>query len=205
MIQQVNLYQDALKKQHPRSAINTFIAGLVALALLLIGFSLYLALDLNDTEKDLLAAKQQLNEAETRVQLAQIQYPTQQVNTLLKQQVSRSQVTFNSLFQVINLLTDTKSDQTQGFSRYFSALARQSIPEVWLSNINIDRQQQSLELQGSSYFAEKIPLLLQKLQYEPVFQGKKFVKLSISQAEESGKQIDFMVSTVTELEKDKHD
>ncbi len=206
MIQQVNLYQDALIQVSPRSVINTFFAGLIALTALLIGVTIYLVLESNKVEDNVQKIKQQLGEAKTRLQILQTQYPKQQINGLLKQELDRSQNNFNSLSQVINLLTDTTSDQTQGFSRYFSALARQSMSEVWLSNITINGQQRSLELKGSSYFPGKIPVLLQKLQGESVFQGKRFVKLSVSQTEETDKQIDFMVSTMTEkIERAKHD
>jgi hypothetical protein len=205
MIQQVNLYQEIFQSRS-RPVINPYILGLTVVLLVLIGISVYITVNLNSTKYSLQQAKQQLRKAETHVQLLQVQYPKQQINTLLTQEISRSQNVLASLSQVIHLLTDKKSDQTQGFSRYFSALARQSIPDVWLRTIYINAQTNNLELQGSTYTAEKIPVFIQKLQNESVFQGKHFEKLIITQSKESENQIDFTVSSTAEpLEQENHD
>jgi len=205
MIQQVNLYQEILQSRS-RPVINPYILGLTVITLVLIGISVYITVDLNNTKNSLQQAKQQLKKAETRVQLLQAQYPKQQINTLLTQEISRSQNILASLSRVIHLLTDNESDQAQGFSRYFSALARQSIPDVWLRTIYINAQTNNLELQGSTYTAEKIPVFIQKLHNESVFQGKHFEKLIITQSKESENQIDFTVSSTTEpLEQENHD
>jgi len=205
MIQQVNLYQEILRQNQSRP-LNVYLLGLMVIILLLIGMSVYITLDLNNTKNNLQQAKQQLREAETRIQLIQVQYPAQQINTLLTQEISHSQNILVSLSQVIHLLTDKKSDHTQGFSRYFSALARQSISDVWLTTIYINGQTNNLQLQGSTYIPEKVPVFIQKLHNEPVFQGKHFKKLIMRQAEEPENQLDFTVSSTTELlEHEKHD
>ena len=206
MIQQVNLYQEILKQNPSRPVINRYILGLSVILLVLIGISIYLAVDFNNTKNNLQQSKQQLIEAETRVQLLQVRYPKQQINTLLTQEITRSQNILTSLSRVIHLLSDKKSDQTQGFSRYFSALARQSISDVWLRTIYINGQTNNFKLEGSTYIAEKIPVFIQKLRNESVFQGKHFEQLKMSQAEESENQIDFTVSSTTEpLEQENHD
>ena len=206
MIQQVNLYQEILQQNSIRPVINRYIIGSTVVILLLIGMSIYSTVNLNNTKNSLQQTKQRLIEAETRVQLLQVQYPKRQMNTLLTQEISRSQNILASLSRVIHLLTDKESDQTQGFSRYFSALARQSIPDVWLTTIYINAQTNNLQLQGSTYIAEKTPEFIQKLHNESVFQGKHFEKLIMNQVEEPENQIDFTVSSTTEpLEQENHD
>ena len=206
MIQQVNLYQEILQQNSIRPVINRYIIGSTVVILLLIGMSIYSTVNLNNTKNSLQQTKQRLIEAETRVQLLQVQYPKRQMNTLLTQEISRSQNILASLSRVIHLLTDKESDQTQGFSRYFSALARQSIPDVWLTTIYINAQTNNLQLQGSTYIAEKTPEFIQKLHNESVFQGKHFEKLIMNQAEEPENQIDFTVSSTAEpLEQESHD
>jgi len=206
MIQQINLYQDILKQGQAKPVINNTFFGLIVIILLIIGYSIYLVLDLDSTKKSLVLAKQQLSEAETRVKLNQVQYPRQQINSLLSQEVSRSQTLLASLSRVIELLTDKNSDQTQGFSRYFSALARQSIADVWLTNIVINGQKHSLKLQGSTYKPEKIAVFLQKLHDESVFRGRSFAKLIMEEVEKTDNQIDFIVSSSSELlEQTAHD
>jgi len=205
MIQQINLYQNVLKKNKSQTAINP-LHGLLALGILLIGCSIYLLFNMNATKNSLHQARQQLLETETQIADLKVKYPEAKTNPLLTQEINRSQGMLSSLSQIVHLLTNKQSDQTQGFSRYFLALSRQNISEVWLSNIAINGKESSLTLQGSTYNAEKIPLLLQKLQHESIFQGKNFAKLVISQAEESTGKINFTVSSTDEtLEQAHHD
>lgn len=198
MIQQINLYQDVLKLDQTKTVLNRFYFGLSTVVLFLLGFSLYLVSDLGSNRKMLQQAKQQLTEVEFQLQLVKIQYPKQQINLLLTQEISKSKNILNNLYTVIDILTDTESDQTQGFSRYFTALARQNIAEVWLSNIAVDGQNNTLRLKGRTYHAEKTPVFLQKLQNEPIFQGRNFAQLIMSQAEKDENMIDFTVSTTIE-------
>jgi len=205
MIQQVNLFKDSLKQSQAKPMLNSYVYGLMAILILLSVYSAFLWLELNNTKNSLQLAKQQLIQAESKVQVLKVEHPKQQINTLLSHELSRSQQVFNSLSQVIGLLTDEKSDQTQGFSAYFSALARQSITGAWLTNISINTQKHTINLQGRTYQAEKIALLLQNLHHEPSFQGRSFAKLIMTQAEESESQIDFAINTVDESLESKDD
>lgn len=195
MIQQVNLYQDILNKNQSKPVINNHIYGLVLVLLLFLGFSLYLQIDQNNTKESIQKAQQQLRDAEIEVQQLRSQYPSQQTDPLITQEISRLQNILTSLSQVVYLLSDNESDQTQGFSKYFSALAKQSISDVWLTDININAEQNNLSLQGSTFKSEKIPLFLQKLHQESVFNGRTFATLTVSQTKEMPKQLDFYVST----------
>ncbi|MCK4841775.1 MAG: hypothetical protein KAT04_07805 [Methylococcales bacterium] len=199
MIQQVNLYQDSLKQSKTRPVIVYYIYGLTALFSLLISFSFFLNSNIKNTKADIISIKHKLRNAKTHVQLLQVQYPRQQINKLLTQKITQSQEMRTSLANIISLLTDKESDQTQGFSRYFSAFSRQNIPELWLNNIIINTQEKSLHLFGSTYYPEKVPMLLQKLHREPIFQGKIFIKLLMNKAEKSDKQIDFVISTTLKI------
>lgn len=206
MIQQINLYQGRLKKSQNKPAIYRYIYGSVTALVLLIGFSLYILSDLNNTKSSLKKTKQQLREAETQVKVLQIQYPQKQINPLLSQELSRLQNIVGSLSRVIHLLNDKESDQTQGFSRYFSALAKQGISDVWLSNISIDAKKHTIKLEGSTYNTEKIPVFIQALHHEPVFQGKNFAKLVITQDKGTENQVNFTINTTTEIfEQEEHD
>jgi hypothetical protein len=195
MIQQINLYQDVLNKNQSKPVASTHTYGVVLTLLLFLGFSIYLLIDQSNTKERLQKAQQQLSDAEIEVQQLQVQYPSQQVDPLITQEISRLQNILTSLSQVVYLLSDNKSDQTQGFSKYFSALAKQSISDVWITDININAEQNNLSLQGSTFKSEKIPVFLQKLHNEPAFTGRTFATLTVSKTKETSKQLDFYVGT----------
>lgn len=198
MIQQINLYQDELKTK-ATPALNNYIYGLAIAGLLFFGFSIYLLIDQNNTKNDIQQTQQQLSDAEHQVQMMQDQYPQQEVDKGIVQEISRYQNILTSLSQVVHLLSDNKSDQTQGFSRYFSALARQSFSDVWLTKISVDAEQNNLSLHGSTFNTKTIPEFLQKLHHEPVFKGRIFETLTMTQAKKTGKQLNFYVSTAIKI------
>ncbi len=96
-------------------------------------------------------------------------------------------------------MVDPTGEQSADFSRYLLALARQSMPTVWLTSINITGPQQAIDLAGSTFRPGDVPDFLQKLQREPVFMGKTFAKLALLPAEKIPGQIDFKLQALLEM------
>lgn len=198
MIQQVNLYRDILRQGQNKSAVNPYWAGLSVIALLFIGLSGYLIWHGKNTETQVQQLRQSLQAEQERVQLISVKIPKQEINAQLAAEVAQWQNMLNELTQTMQLLSSKISEQSLGFSSYFQALSNQSIPEVWLSALYFDGQQQIISIEGSTFKPEKIPYFLQQLQKESVFNGHSFAKLSMQQSEEISGQIDFKLSTTLE-------
>lgn len=196
MIQQINLYQGFLNKNQSTSTTNKHIFSLALIPLLFLGFSAFLLANKNNTKENIQIAQQQLSDAELEVEQLQIQFPEKQVDPLITQEITRQKKIISSLSEVVYLLSDNKSDQTQGFSKYFSALAKQSISDVWLTNININAEEKNLSIQGSTFNTEKFPVFLQKLHHEAVFNGRTFSTMTVLQAKEMSNRLDFKISTI---------
>jgi hypothetical protein len=206
MIQQVNLYQDALKQSQKKPVLNHYIYGLVTLFILLISYSLFLFITVDNTKNKIQQTKQQLSAAESELLGLKTQYPKQQINKLLIQEIAYSEKMLSRISETVHLLNNKSSDTTQGFSRYFSALATQSITEVWLSHIAIHAQDHTISLKGSTYQADKIALSLQKLPAEKIFQGRSFAQLNMTQAEANENLLNFVIKTTDEpVEQEDHD
>lgn len=198
MIQQVNLYQDILRQEQNKSAVNLYWVGFSAVVLLFIGLSGYLIWHNKNTETQVQQLRRSLQAEQTRVQLISAKIPKQDINTQLAAEVAQWQNMLNELTQTMQLLSGKISHQSPGFSSYFQALSNQSIPEVWLSVLYFDGQQQIISIEGSTFKPEKIPYFLQQLQKESVFNGHSFAKLIMQQSEEIPGQIDFKLSTTQE-------
>jgi hypothetical protein len=209
MIQQVNLYRHLGEQKQAKPALNSYLYGSALFILILLGLSIYSYINMKQTKNSLQQARLDIQNTETQVTTLHAQYPKQQLNTGITQKISLKQKILGDLSQIIHLLSNKESDQTQGFSRYFSALARQSIADVWLSGIHINADQQNLVLKGSTFYPGKTPLFLQNLQNEAVFKGKSFAKLEMMQAEKNDSQINFTISTFVEetdtVEQKSHD
>jgi hypothetical protein len=198
MIQQVNLYQDILRQEQNKSGINLYWVGLLAITLLFIGFSAYLMWDLKHTETQVQQFRQALDAEQVRVNLISSKIPKQEIDPQLAAEVAQQQNMLDELTQVMQLLSGKNTDQSLGFSSHFQALSNQSIPDVWLSALYLNGQQQIINLEGSTFKPEKIPYFLQQLQKEPVFNGHTFAKLMMQQSEKIPGQMDFKLSTTLE-------
>jgi len=195
MIQQVNLYQDCVKPGVHTPLLNTYTGSLAAAALIGTAFSLYLFWTLHSAEQQLQLAKQNLSSEQTRVAQLLANQPKQALDPLLAQQVKQLQTATAELKLTLQLLADNSASGAEGFSKYFQAFGNQAIPEVWLSSVYIDEQKHIIDLQGSTFQANKIAYFLQRLQNEPIFHGQSFAKLTLQKSATLTEQLDFSIST----------
>ncbi|MGZ8222991.1 MAG: hypothetical protein ACXWT0_15200 [Methylobacter sp.] len=199
MIQQVNLYKDILRREQNKSGINLYWVGLglSAIVLLLTGLSVYLMWSTQNTEVQVQQLRQNLAAEQAKADLISSKIPRQEIDTQLAAEVAQWQTMLDELTQTMQLLSGNGTDQSPGFSNHFQALSNQSIPEVWLSALYIDKQQ-IINIEGSTFKPEKIPYFLQQLQKEPIFNGHTFAKLVMLKSEKIPNQIDFRLGTTLE-------
>ncbi len=197
MIQQVNLFQDIDQSSASRR-LNYYLLALPLLCIILLGFSLFSLWSVNRQEHQLQQLQFQLQTAEVRLQLLQQQYPTEQIDTLLEQKLQHTKNAKRILGRVLKNLTANSSDQIRGFSRYFSALAKQADGNTWLNRIYINAENNTLLLQGSSFTAANVPYFIHRLKNEEVFKGWSFAHLTLEEATQNSRQIDFTVTSSLE-------
>lgn len=201
VIQQVNLYPQVEQNASPPLWRNGY--GLMLL-LVVAGLGVTSYLDwqsLQALQRDRLVLQQQLQTVTAEVLQLQAQAPSQQTHALIDQEIQQSQRVLQSLSHIVELLADDQSDQTQGVSHYFSALMDEVDSDVWLRRIKIDTLSNAISLYGSSFKPEAIPLLLQRLQSTQAFKPRHFARMQITESAETPGQIDFVVSSSPEKEK----
>lgn len=202
MIQQINLYQDKKKADLNLQNVGSYLLILGITLLFFTAASGYLFWQVNVSQSQLQQLQQQLSQAKSQVKALQAKYPVQKPNQQLIKQLSDAEALLSNYKQASNILTETDSATTQGFSRYFTALARQAIADIWLTHIFIDAEQQQLTLQGLTYNPDSIPLLLQGYQKESIFNGLSFAKLNIESSEQDTEEMSFSISTQYKETKD---
>jgi Tfp pilus assembly protein PilN len=70
-----------------------------------------------------------------------------------------------------------------GYSAYFQALSRQAHPALWLTGFGVGADGQSLEIRGRMTDAAALPDYLHHLNNEPQFKGRSFEQLTLKVAE----------------------
>lgn len=203
MIQQVNLYQPGGKDKHPLA--NAYMLTLIAAVSIMMLLSGLEMSTLKTSRSQINQLQNQMQQAQTHLHQLQAEYPNQQIDSVLSQELRQTQSYYQNLSQLLELLADNRSDRSKGFSRYLSALAEQADSNVWLTGIRINSEKDSISLKGSTYKPDQIPLLLQRLQNASVFKGRHFAKLSIAQSPQNPEQIDFSVSSSLKAETEEAD
>jgi hypothetical protein len=204
MMQQVNLYQPG-EAGDSKALANPYALTVLAVGFLMMmasGLSLY-ALYANRAELEKLQTQAQ--ESKAHLQQVRVQFPSQQVDALIIQELQQIQKKYQNLSQLYELLTDLQSDRALGFSRYFTVLAEQADSNIWLTGIQFNSETANLTLKGSTFKPEHIPLLLKRLQNTRAFKGRHFAKLSILQSHDIAEQVDFNVSSSLEPEEARND
>jgi hypothetical protein len=196
--QQVNLYKEILKQKQHKSGLNLYWLGPSVIALLFASFSGYLIWQLNNTEIQVQNHIKDLEAEQAKVNQISAQIPNQNIDAQLATEVEQWQNKLTELTQAMQLLSGKVTDKSPGFSDYFQALANQSVPEVWLRALYLNRQQQVINIEGSTFKPEKIPFFLQQLQKEPIFNGHTFAKLIMQKSEAISDQLDFKLNTTLE-------
>lgn len=174
MMQQINLYRPIFRKQEKKfSAVAMLQAGAAIFAGVVVIYGLMwwqvqgLRVELEQAEKQLAASTKRLNEAtRTLAPNAKSKLLADEVAELEKQVAARLH-----LREVLN--RDLFSNRN-GYSGFFVALARQHVPGVWLTGIEIAGAGEYMHLAGRTTDPALVPRYVQRLSAEPVIAGREF-------------------------------
>ncbi len=198
MSQQVNLYQPVFRKQKRKfSALAMLQAtGIAVLGIgLLYGYTLWqvrgLRVEVANTDKQVASLTKRLDET-TR------QFGERLQSKELQDQIQRLQRQLVEKQQLQKVLRSAQFN-TQGFSDYFIAFARQHIPGIWITSLDITGAADQLTLVGRSTNPELVPRYLQKLSAEKRLSGIEFESFQMSRGVDTkgavGSYVEFIAKT----------
>jgi hypothetical protein len=112
------------------------------------------------------------------------------VNYINEFSPQRAQKMLNDELQVVEaqagmqeaLLATLKSGaigNTQGYSEYLRAFARQTVKGLWLTGFNISGDGAQMSLHGAAVNPGLLPEYIQRMNREPVMRGKSFAALQM--------------------------
>jgi Tfp pilus assembly protein PilN len=171
--QQVNLYRPAFRKQKRRfSATAMLQAAALALAGIgaLYGYSYW---QVRQLRAEVLRTDQQFAGLQKRLEEITRQFGERVQSKDLQNRVQRLQEQLAEK-QRLQQLLQTAQFNTQGFADYFAAFARQHLPGVWITGLEITGAAEQLILTGRSTDPELVPRYLQRLSAESRLRGIEF-------------------------------
>ena len=184
MAQQINLFNPIfLQKKKHFSAVTM----LQALGLLLAGvmaFYGYALLEARGLARVAADSSRQL--AAQGVQLAAMtrEFSPQGRSRMLEDEVARMSARLRQRQELLALMRTGGLGNTEGFSRYLSALAHETRDGVWLTGVSIAGDESVLQLTGRVLYPDLVPAYIRSLNNEAVMRGRKVSELRLTAREE---------------------
>jgi len=184
MAQQINLYNPIFlqKKKHFSAvtmlqALGLLLAGILAFYGYAVNESRTLARVADDARKQLQAQSEQIGKM-TR------EFSPQGQSKALEEEVARAKARLKQREDLLAMLRTGGLGNTDGFARYLGALARQTVPGVWLTGFTIGGDEAELQLSGRVLQPDLVPVYIRALNKEEVMRGRRVSDLRLTAREE---------------------
>lgn len=183
MSQQINLYNPLFLKQEKHFSARTMAQALGIIALALAGLGAYAVVESRSAERTAQQQREQL--AAQRDQLVKLgtQLATQGISKPLAAEVARAEAELKTRQATLQALNTGELGNTAGFSDFFAAFGRQTMPGVWLTGFNIGDAGNELVVNGRALQAELVPAYLRALNSEVMMRGRRVVEMKIAAKE----------------------
>jgi hypothetical protein len=179
MSQQINLFNPVFLKQKKHFSALTM---LQALLLIVLGSMLFYGYAMYQVK---LLAKQtaEMNvryEAEQKRLVNYInEFSPQRAQKLLNDELLMVEAQAGMQAALLATLKSGAFGNTQGYSEYLRAFARQTVKGLWLTGFNINGDGAQMSLQGAVVNPRLLPEYIQRMNREPVMRGKSFAALQM--------------------------
>ncbi len=199
-MQQINLYQDALRPAREFLALAQLgrLLGILLLGLGVVNAGQALVTWRATQQYQVLQTEQAQLQTQVNHLQQQLQARAAENNSAtLEKQLALQDTQLQNKQQVIQLLTGRHVGNVKGFATQFGGLARQHIDGLWLTGLYIHAGGEKLNLRGSTSSPDLLPKYLQRLAMEPSFHGIEF-KTFLMQRTKDKAQVDFDLRSTPE-------
>lgn len=186
MSQQLNLFNPVFLRQKKLFSAQTMVRGLgIVLAALVLMYA-FQRVQLSGLETQLAEAETQF--ASTQQQLTRFAAETRRTpSKALEDELTRLEAQFKAQEALLGGLDSGALGDTGGFSRYLNALARQTLPGVWLTGFAATGTEGPQTIRGRLLDAELLPTYLRMLNREEALRGRGFAQLALTSRDERTK------------------
>jgi hypothetical protein len=201
MSQQINLFNPIFMKQ---KKYFSALAMLQALGLIIAGtvlFYAYAVYQVNQLTQQSNEANKRYASEQNRLTRYMAEYSPQKSTRQLEQELGTLGKQVAEQQGVIDTLKGGAIGNTNGYSEYLRAFARQVVPGLWLSGFDIQGDGAHISLQGGVLKPSLVPAYIQRLNREKIMQGKSFAALQMRQpqgegSKAAGRYIEFTLQSV---------
>lgn len=179
MSQQINLFNPLFLKQKKYFSAETMLQGMGIIAIALLAF--YGLLLFQSTRLE----RQRIETVSLREQVQQqmLQGGVAGRSKLLEDEISRVEGLIKAQQDVLNILNGGAVGNSEGYSRFLIALARQRTSGLWLTGFTVSGVGDELSIRGRVLHADLVPQYIRQLNREEVMRGHAVAELSLKRVE----------------------
>ena len=188
MSQQINLFNPVFLKQKKYFSVLTMLQalGLIVLgSLVFYGYALYQVAQLSRQSDEMV--KRYAAEQARLVNFSK-EFSPQRSGQLLGDELKQLEAQVAAQEKLLDMLKSGAIGNTEGYSEYMRAFARQSIKGLWLTGFDIVGDGAQMGLSGAVLNPEFVPAYIQRLNKEKIMRGKTFATLRMQQPKKDGER-----------------
>lgn len=189
MSQQINLFNPIFLKQKKYFSVTTMLQALGLIALGSVLFFAYAVYQVAQLSKQADEMDKRYAAEKTRLANFSKEFSPQQSGKQLEDELKQLEAQAAAQDSMLNLLKSGALGNTEGYSEFMRAFARQSIKGLWLTAFEITGDGAQMSLSGAVVSPQLVPAYIQRLGREKIMQGKTFSTLQMQQPKKDGERL----------------
>ena len=181
MSQQINLFNPVFLTQKKYFSVLTMLQALGLIVLgsaLFYGYALYQVAQMSRQTEEM--GKRYAAEQVRLVNFAN-EFSLQRSGQMLEEELKSLESQIVAQETLLNMLKSGAIGNTEGYSEYMRAFARQSVHGLWLTAFDITGDGAQMSLSGAVLNPQLVPVYIQRLGKEKIMRGKTFATLQMQQ------------------------
>jgi len=202
--QQINLFNPDFSRKRELFSALMLLRALAVLLVILAGVYAYQYRQMQGLEKQARDGAVQLEQERAHLLKLTAEYAPRAKSQALEKRVTELEQQLKGEEAVLEVLQSGSLGNTQGYSGYMRAFARQTVNGLWLTGFSIKGAGKDMAIGGRTLRPELVPAYIQRLNQEAVTQGRAFAALEIQQPKEEPATRDKPAQTPNYLEFNLH-
>jgi hypothetical protein len=179
--QQINLFNPAFRKKREFFGAIMLVQAMVVLLVLMLGVYGYQLRQVQGLDKAMKEGAVQLDQERARHVSVVAEYAPRPKDMALEKRAEQLELRLKGDEAVLEVLQGGSLGNTEGYSAYMRAFARQIVNGLWLTGFSIQGSGKDMAIVGRTLQAELVPAYIQRLNQEAVTQGRTFSALELQQ------------------------
>ena len=188
MSQQINLFDPRFRPQKPHFSALTMVLAALGVSVFLIALGQIYAFQNRRLEATLAETEQRAKQLQEQGARLVREVGEQSRSTALADELARVEEQLRQRRALLEGIQGGSATSMEGFSPYLSALARQTMHGVWLTGVEVAGSSGDLVLKGRVTDSELVPVYIQRLNREPLFQGRAVRELHLAAKADAGRR-----------------